>query len=82
MILLNIAELKGHLGEYISRAEKGEEIGVCRRNRIVAKLQPVATPHKNRTRLGTGRGTVVIRGDLTEPLIPEESWYMHQADKQ
>ena len=30
----------------------------------------------NNTQLGCGEGTVKIKGDLTEPLIPAEHWDM------
>jgi hypothetical protein len=32
----------------------------------------------NQTKLGCGMGTVKIKGDLTEALIPEDSWEMQQ----
>jgi len=37
---VNIAELKAHLSEFVGRAEHGEQVVVCRRNRPVATLAP------------------------------------------
>jgi prevent-host-death family protein len=37
---VNIAELKAHLSEFVERAEHGEQVVVCRRNRPVATLAP------------------------------------------
>ena len=79
MITANIAELKNHLTEYLREVDKGSEVGICRRNVLVARISPVKTQlKKNRTRLGCGRGTARILGDLTEPLIPERDWEMLQ----
>lgn len=75
MILVNVAELKGHIGSYIDRVAKGEEVGVCRRNKLVAKLEPISPPKRNRTKLGRGKGTATIHGDLTDSLISED-WEM------
>ena len=57
--------------------EQGEVVEICKHNVPVAKLIPYG-PQKtsNHTQLGCGEGTVEIKGDLTEPLIPEENWDM------
>ena len=72
----NIAELKNHLSKFIGAVESGEEIQVCRRNMPVALISPIPETPRNRTKLGCGRGSVTIHVDLTEPLIPEDSWLM------
>jgi prevent-host-death family protein len=73
----NIGELKNNLSKFIGFVEQGEIVQICKHNVPVAKLVP-NEPNKagNHTRLGCGEGTVEIKGDLTEPLIPEESWDM------
>lgn len=73
----NIGELKDNLSKFISMVEQGEEIEICKRNIPIALLVPHG-PKKtgNRTQLGCGLGTVQVKGDLTEPLIPENSWDM------
>lgn len=73
----NIGELKDNLSKFISMVEQGEKIEICKRNIPIALLVPHG-PKKtgNRTQLGCGLGTVQVKGDLTEPLIPEKSWDM------
>ena len=73
----NIAEVKTHLSHFVSLAEQGEEIQLCRRNVPVARLVPVIPGHRrNRTVLGCGAGTVQIRCELTEPATPADEWDM------
>jgi prevent-host-death family protein len=76
MKIANIAEFKNKLSEYLSLVDQGEEIEVRRYNVPVARVVPVRRPGKNKTRLGCGRGSVEIEGDLTEPLIPVDDWEM------
>ncbi len=75
MKVANIADLKNNLSKYLSLVEQGEEIEICKRNVPIAHLVPLS-PHdkKNRTRLGCGRGSVQIKTDLTDPMIPDEHW--------
>jgi len=75
----NIGKLKDNLSKFICFVEQGEVVEICKRNIPVAKIVPHG-PLKswNQTKLGCGRGTVQILGDLTEPLIPEDSWDMHR----
>ena len=73
----NIAELKNNISKYLSLVEKGEEIKICKRNIPIAYLVPIAPDgKKNQTKLGCGRGSVKIKDDLTEPMIPDENWEM------
>ena len=64
-MLGNITEFKNRLSEYLSLVDQGEEIEVQRYNIPVAKIVPVQRITKNKTKLGCGRGTVKINGDLT-----------------
>ncbi len=75
----NIGELKNNLSKFISLVEQGEAVEVRKRNIPIARIVPYSVaPAKNRTKLGCGLGTVKILCDLTEPMIPEDSWDMHQ----
>lgn len=72
-----IAEFGSHLAEHLAAVQRGDEVVVTNENVPVAKLVPVPAPvKKNRTVLGSGRGTAQILGPLDEPLIPEEDWEM------
>lgn len=75
---VNIAEIKDHLSDYLRDVEEGNDVGICRRNVLIARLTAMrdATPKQNKTRLGCGRGTVTFMDDLTEPLIPLSDWHM------
>jgi prevent-host-death family protein len=73
----NIGDLKNNLSKFINLVEQGQVIEICKRNIPIALLVPHGsrkTP--NRTQLGCGEGTVQVKGDLTEPLIPDDSWEM------
>jgi len=79
MKVANIAQFKNNLSKFISQVEQGETIEICKRNIPIAHLVPVATKQKkNHTKLGCGRKSVKIKGDLTQPMIPEEAWEMLQ----
>ena len=72
---VNIGQVKEQLSAYVTKVEKGEIIVVCRRNKPVAEIVPMTrTPTKNRTRLGSALGSVVVKCDLTEPAIPAKDW--------
>lgn len=78
MKMANIAEFKNHFSRFIAAVEQGEEVEIRKRNLPIARVVPVRTAKPNRTKLGCGRGTVKVLGDLTEPLIPESDWEMLQ----
>jgi prevent-host-death family protein len=58
--MINIADLKARLSEFVGMAEAGEEVLVCRRNLPVARLVPLAAPG------GPARKLSAIRGWLEE----------------
>ena len=76
MKVANIAEFKDHLSEYLAAVADGEEVEIRKRNVPLARVVPLRAPRRNRTVLGCGAGTVVVKSDLTEPLIPQEDWEM------
>jgi prevent-host-death family protein len=48
---INVVEAKAHFSDYLSRAEKGEEIIISRHNKPVAKLVPIGAQVKEETLL-------------------------------
>jgi len=78
MKTVNIAEIKDHFSDYLKDVEGGNDIGICRRNVLIARLTAVheEPSETNRTRLGCGRGTVTFMADLTEPQLPPSDWDM------
>ncbi len=66
-------EFKNKLSKFIGLVEQGEVVEICKHNKPIAKLIPYGSEKTgNCTQLGCGEGTVEIKGDLTEPLIPKE----------
>jgi prevent-host-death family protein len=82
MKVANIAEFKNRLSELLSAVENGEEIEVRKRNVPIARVIPIEKKKKNRSVPGCGKGTGVILGDITGPLIPEEDWEMLKDDEE
>lgn len=77
----NIAEFKDHLGKYLAIVEQGESVQLCRRNVPLALIIPARRETTvNKTRLGCGKGSVVIETDLTEPVFSLEDWSMLQGE--
>jgi len=74
MKVANIAELKNRLSEYLSLVEKGEDVEIRKRNIPIARIVPLRCRLASPGPLGSGAGTVRIRGSLTEPLIPPGAW--------
>ena len=81
MDAMNVSEAKAKFASLVERAEKGEEIVLCRRNLPVAKIVPSSPPEgepRHHTRIGWAKDSVRVHGDLNEPAIPESDWEMHQ----
>ena len=76
----SVAELKKNLSKFLVLAQEGEDIEVLKRNVPVAQLRGIQPASVNRTRLGCGRGTGRILGDLTESLLPPEQWNMLRGE--
>jgi antitoxin (DNA-binding transcriptional repressor) of toxin-antitoxin stability system len=71
----NIAQVKESLSAYVAMAEQGKTVVVCRRNKPVAELVAIQPPlQPNRTRLGSARGSVVVKCDLTVPAMDDDEW--------
>jgi len=74
---VNVAELRGHLGEFLACVQKGEEVQVCKRNKAVARiLKMPGQSGRNATKLGCARGTVQILGDIIAPAMNDDEWEM------
>ena len=42
----------------------------------VARVVPIRRAGRNRTVLGCDEGSVVVKSDLTAPMIPDADWEM------
>ena len=76
MKVTDIAEFKAHVDEYFAAAAQGKKVETRERDRPVARLVPVRVHGRNRTVLGCGAGTIVVKADPTEPIMPPEDWEM------
>lgn len=76
MKVTDIAGFRTHVDEYLAAAAQGKEVEIRERNRPVARLVPVRVNGRNRTVLGCGAGTVVVKSDLAGPMIPHGDWEM------
>ena len=76
MKIASLAEFRNHLGEYPAAVANGEEVEVRKRNMPVARVVPIRRAGRNRTVLGCGEGSVVVKSDLTAPMIPDADWEM------
>lgn len=73
----SVANLRSDLGSLLDYVEKGREIEIQKRNISIAKIVPLKHSTKNRTKIGSGRGTVKFLGDITEPAFMDKDWSMH-----
>ncbi len=77
--MVNTAEFKDRLSEFLEIVENGGEVIICRRNVPLAKVESVRKPAGGRpdpSVVGCMKGTVKILGDVTESGIPQEDWEM------
>ncbi|HJP29636.1 MAG: type II toxin-antitoxin system prevent-host-death family antitoxin [Candidatus Latescibacteria bacterium] len=78
MTTASISELKDRFSEFMRRVEQGDEVVVTRHNIPVATIRPLPRQSTNQTKLGCLVGSIVVKGDLTEPAIPASDWEMLQ----
>lgn len=74
MNMVNIADAKARLSEYLELASDGQDVVICRHNRPVAKLVAVGPTTKTRMEprpVGGAAGTFVVPDSFFEPLPPE-----------
>ncbi len=71
MIVVNIFEAKAKLSEYLDMATRGERVLICKRNRPVAEIHPVASVRTAPRPIGLARGRLTVPPSFFEPL-PDE----------
>jgi len=78
-ISANLGQVKEQLSSYVSKAEAGHRVLVCKRNVHVVEMVRVESGEtSNRTQLNVLAGSVTVLGDLLAPAIPESDWEMLQ----
>jgi antitoxin (DNA-binding transcriptional repressor) of toxin-antitoxin stability system len=68
MIYVNVHEAKAKLSEYLSRAEAGETVVICRRNVPVAELRATVRGRDAPRPFGLANGTFELPASFFEPL--------------
>ncbi len=74
MFRVNLFEVKAKLSEYVDRAARGERIVICRHNKPVAELRPIAEARTSPRVIGPipGRPTFDVPPSFFSPMSPDE----------
>ncbi len=78
MILVNIADAKAKLSEFVEAAARGESVVICRHNRPVAELRPIAAARPGpRDLTPMFPGETFVTDAFFEPMTEDElgEWY-------
>ncbi len=74
METINASEFKAKCLAILDEvARTGEGFTILKRGQPVAQILPVV-PRREKYAQETLRGTVEVRGDLLEPVLPPEAW--------
>lgn len=68
MITINIHEAKTHLSHYLDEVEKGQRVVVCKRNRPVAEIRPIAPRAAEKRPIGLAKGTFTVPASFFDEL--------------
>jgi len=71
MSTVNVYEVKAHLSELLARVEAGETVTICRRNKPVALLSPLAPVRLEPRPIGLAKGVGEVLPCFFDPL-PDE----------
>lgn len=71
MKVVNIAEAKAKLSEYLEAVASGESVVICKRNQPVAELRAVSGVRTTPRPVGGAAGRLVVAPAFFDPL-PEE----------
>ena len=74
MVTINASEFKAKCLAILDEvSDTGEAVVILKRGRPVAQLVP-PPPSASRYAQDELRGSVIIKGDVLEPVLPEEAW--------
>jgi prevent-host-death family protein len=77
---VNIHEAKTHLSHYLEEVERGETVVLCRRNRPVAELRPLAARRHKPRPIGLAKGIFTVPASFFEDLPKETLALFHGED--
>jgi prevent-host-death family protein len=71
MNTINVQEAKTHLSHYLDEVAKGESFILCKRNKPVAEIRPIATKSHEKRPIGLAKGTFSVPASFFDEL-PDE----------
>ena len=77
---LNMHEAKTHLSKHIAKLKAGDRIILCRRNRPVAEILPIAEPAAEPRPVGLGKGLAEVPESFFDPL-PDDILALFNGDR-
>jgi prevent-host-death family protein len=78
MLMVNIADMKAKLSEYLEAASRGERVLICNRNKPIAELRAVEQPPAQARDLSPMfPGQVFLTDGFFEPMTSDDlrEWY-------
>jgi prevent-host-death family protein len=69
---INVQEAKTHLSHYLNEVAKGESFILCKRNKPVAEIRPIATKTHEKRPIGLAKGTFSVPASFFDEL-PDET---------
>jgi prevent-host-death family protein len=77
---LNIHDAKTHFSRYLEEVEHGETIVLCRRNKPVAEIKPLAA-HRDKPRpVGLAKGKFKVPDSFFE-VLPDETLALFSGEE-
>ena len=71
MIVVNIADAKANLSQYLEALARGERVIIAKWNRPVAELKAIAAARTGPRPMGGAAGAVIVPASFLDPL-PDE----------
>ena len=79
MITVPVTTFRKHIPDYLGKVQKGEDISLTSRGKVVARLVPPLDERQSaQEQLAALRGKAIFIGDITSPLDVE--WEVDRAD--
>jgi antitoxin (DNA-binding transcriptional repressor) of toxin-antitoxin stability system len=71
---ISVAQAKDQFSRCLSKAQAGETVTIRKHGKAIAQITGIPDKPKNNVKFGSGRGTVKVFGDLTEPAFDPDDW--------
>jgi len=81
MNTINVQEAKKHLSHYLDEVAKGESFILCKRNKPVAEIRPIATKTHEKRPIGLAKGTFSVPASFFDEL-PDETIALFSGKEQ